>query len=103
MTLIDTTRDKLNNLCEKHNVKELYLFGSILTDRFIDSSDVDILVQFGSVELEQYADNYFDFKEELELLFKRPVDLVENQAIKNPVFRKVVDREKQLVYERKDS
>ena len=103
MTLIDTNRDKLNNLCEKHNVKELYLFGSILTDRFIDSSDVDILVQFGSVELEQYADNYFDFKEELEQLFNRPVDLVENQAIKNPVFRKVVDREKQLVYERKDS
>ena len=103
MTLIDTNRDKLNNLCEKHNVKELYLFGSILTDRFIDSSDVDILVQFGSVELEQYADNYFDFKEELEQLFNRPVDLVENQAIKNPVFRKVVDREKQLIYERKDS
>jgi len=103
MTLIDTNRDKLHNLCEKHNVKELYLFGSILTDRFIDSSDVDILVQFGSIELEQYADNYFDFKEELELLFNRPVDLVENQSIKNPVFRKVVDREKQLVYERKDS
>jgi len=103
MTLIDTNRDKLNNLCEKHNVKELYLFGSILTNRFMDSSDIDILVQFGAVKLELYVDNYFDFKEELELLFKRPVDLVENQSIKNPVFRKVVDREKQLVYERKDS
>lgn len=103
MTLIDTCRDKLNNLCEKHYVKELYLFGSILTDRFIDSSDVDILVQFGSIELELYADNYFDFKEELELLFKRPVDLVENQAIKNPIFRRVIDREKQLAHERKDS
>jgi predicted nucleotidyltransferase len=53
--------------------------------------------------LKQYVDNYFDFKEELKLLFNRPIDLVENQSIKNPVFRKVVDREKQLVYERKDS
>jgi predicted nucleotidyltransferase len=103
MTLIDANREKLYNLCEKHNVDELYLFGSILTDRFIDSSDVDILVQFGEMKLEQYADNYFDFKEELERLFNRSVDLVENQSIKNPVFRKVVDREKQLVYERKDS
>jgi predicted nucleotidyltransferase len=103
MTLIDANREKLYSLCEKHKVDELYLFGSILTDRFIDSSDVDILVQFGKVELEQYADNYFDFKEELERLFNRSVDLVENQSIKNQVFRKVVDREKQLVYERKDS
>lgn len=103
MTLIDANREKLYSLCEKHKVDELYLFGSILTDRFIDSSDVDILVQFGKVELELYADNYFDFKEELERLFNRSVDLVENQSIKNPVFRKVVDREKQLVYERKDS
>ena len=44
-----------------------------------------------------------DFKESLELLFKRPVDLVENHAIRNPIFRKVVDREKQLFYERKSS
>jgi len=42
-----------------------------------------------------------DFKEKLEKLFYRSVDLVENQAIKNPIFRKVVDRDKQLIYERK--
>jgi predicted nucleotidyltransferase len=39
-----------------------------------------------------------DFKEKVELLLNRPIDLVENQAIKNPIFRKVVDREKQLIY-----
>ena len=41
-----------------------------------------------------------DFKEKLEDLFGRPVDLLENQAIRNPIFRKVLDREKRLVYER---
>jgi len=40
---------------------------------------------------------------ELEQLFNRPVDLVENQAIRNPIFRNVIDREKQLIYERKSS
>jgi len=39
-----------------------------------------------------------DFKESVEKLFKRPIDLVENQAIRNPIFRKVVDREKRLIY-----
>lgn len=102
MKLIDENRERLNQLCEKHNVKELYLFGSVLTNRFLDSSDIDILVQFDSIELEKYFDNYFDFKEQLESLFARSVDLVENQAIRNPIFRKVVDREKQLVYERKN-
>lgn len=102
MKLIDENRERLNQLCEQHNVKELYLFGSVLTNRFLDSSDIDILVQFDSIELEKYFDNYFDFKEQLELLFARSVDLVENQAIRNPIFRKVVDREKQLVYERKN-
>lgn len=69
----------------------------------METSDVDLLVQFGNMDIDHYFDNYMDFKDELEDLFNRPVDLVENQAIKNPVFRKVVDREKQLVYEREDS
>ena len=44
-----------------------------------------------------------DFKEKLEILLDRRVDLLENQAIRNPVFRKVVDRDKKLVYERENT
>ena len=102
MNLIDQNRVKLIELCEFHKVQEFYLFGSILTDQFNESSDVDILVQFGKVELAEYFDNYMDLKEELEQLFSRPVDLIENTAIRNPVFRQIVDREKQLIYERKN-
>lgn len=103
MNLIDSNIDKLNKLCDAHKVKELYLFGSILTDKFHDSSDIDMLIQFYHVDLMDYFDNYMDLKEKLERLFSRPVDLVENQAIKNPIFRRVVDREKRLIYERKNS
>ncbi len=103
MKLIDDNKEKLIELCDRYKVKELYLFGSILTARFIDSSDIDVLVQFSDIELEKYFDNYMDFKEQLELLFEREIDLVENQAIRNPIFRRVVDREKKLVYERKNS
>jgi uncharacterized protein len=103
MKLIDAHIDSLFKLCDQHKVKELYLFGSILTEQFQDSSDIDMLIQFYQVDLLDYFDNYMDFKEQLEKLFDRPVDLVENQAIRNPIFRNVVDREKQLIYERKSS
>lgn len=103
MNLVDVHKNEIFELCEKHEVKELYVFGSVLTDKFDDSSDIDILIQFNQIDLTKYFDNYMDLKEKLEEILKRPVDLVENQAIKNPIFRKVVDREKKLLYERKSA
>jgi len=103
MNIIERNIDSLIELCKNHKVGELYIFGSILTDKFSDKSDIDFLVQFGKIDLLDYFDNYMDFKENLEILLGRPVDLLENQAIRNPVFRKVVDRDKKLVYERENT
>jgi len=100
MNIIEQNRTKLIELCENHNVKELYVFGSILTDKFNEKSDIDMLIQFSAFELSKYFDNYMDLKEKMEVLFQRPIDLVENHSIKNPIFRKIIDREKKLVYER---
>ena len=99
MNIIERNIDELIDLCKQHKVKELYIFGSVLTAKFSDSSDIDFLVQFENVDLLEYADNYFDFKEKLEKLFGREIDLLENQAIHNPIFRKVLDREKRIVYD----
>jgi uncharacterized protein len=103
MNLIEENRKQLFDLCVMHKVKELYLFGSILTNNFNEFSDIDMLIQFYQVDLMEYFDNYMDFKEKLEELLHRPIDLVENQSIKNPIFRNVVDRQKQLIYERNGS
>jgi uncharacterized protein len=103
MNIINLNRDKLIELCDNHNVKELYIFGSVLTQKFNDSSDIDMLIQFAQVDLLDYFDNYMDLKEKLEELFNRPIDLLENQAIKNPIFRQIIDRDKKLVYERKSA
>ena len=103
MEIIEQNTDKLKELCVNHKVGQLYLFGSVLTNHFKESSDIDFLVQFSQVDLLEYFDNYMDFKEKLEILLGRSVDLLENQAIRNPVFRKVVDRDKKLVYERESS
>ena len=96
-------QDKTNriiDLCKNHKVKELYLFGSALRENFDHSSDFDFLIEFSDVNLEDYFDNYMNFKSELESLLGRHIDLVENQAIKNPIFRGSVDRSKQLIYGR---
>jgi len=103
MNLIDNYKNQISELCDNHKVQALYLFGSVLTDKFNDTSDIDMLIQFNQVELLEYFDNYMDLKEKLEKVLNRPVDLVENQAIRNPIFRKIIDREKRLFYERKNS
>ena len=79
-------------------MKSLYAFGSVLTDRFNDRSDVDLIVNFHDIKLLDYADNYFDLKFSLEDIFKRPVDLLEEKAIRNPYFKKSVEQTKQLIY-----
>lgn len=98
MQNLQTCRPAITKLCETHKVKKLYAFGSVLTESFNTDSDVDLIVEFGTINLEDYADNYFDFKFSLQDVLKRPVDLLEDKAIKNPYFRKTVEEKKQLVY-----
>ena len=74
------------------------MFGSILTDRFNDDSDVDLVVSFNKAEVSDYFDNYFDFKYSLEELLGRDVDLLEEQTIKNPYLKRNVDATKALIY-----
>ncbi len=81
-----------------HNVKTLYAFGSVLTEKFNESSDVDLIVDFKKVDLLKYADNYFDLKFSLEDTLKRPVDLLEEKAIKNPYFKRAVEQQRKLIY-----
>ena len=83
-------------LCEKHKVLQLYVFGSILTDKFNKDSDVDFTVIFDRDALPLLV--YFDFKFALEDLLKRDVDLVEYNAVKNPYFKEELDETKQLIY-----
>ena len=66
--------------------------------RFNEDSDVDMVVDFDKVTLEDYADNYFDLKFSLEDIFGREVDLLEDKAIRNPILRRNIDNSKVLVY-----
>ncbi len=91
---------RIIDLCLKHKIKTLAVFGSILTDRFNDQSDVDLLVNFDTTDHEKwdYVTNYFDFQEALEKVFGRKVDLVVEKELKNKYFIANVNRTKQMIY-----
>lgn len=90
--------EKLKELCHKYKVSKLYVFGSFVKGNFTNKSDIDLIVLFEDVKLEDYADNYFDFKYSLEDIFNRKVDLLEEKAIKNPFFKKSIEKTKRLIY-----
>ena len=90
--------EKIRLLCLKHKVNKLFVFGSVLNDSFTDESDIDLVVDFEKIDLNEYADNYFDLKDQLESIFNRPVDLLEEKGIRNPFLRKQIDFEKRLIY-----
>lgn len=100
MKLIEMNMDRIIALCRKYKVAKLWVFGSILTPRFNDDSDVDFSVSFDKsrIELPDYADNYFDLVDELASLFRRNIDLVCDDSVENPYFRKELDNTKVLIY-----
>lgn len=98
MKLIEMNLHKIFELCRLHKVKSLAAFGSILTDRFNDDSDVDLLVDFNSKDIDDYVSNYFGLKEALIKLFNRDVDLIEEKGLKNKFFIKNLNRTKHIIY-----
>ena len=79
-------------------MKSLYAFGSVLTDKFNDSSDIDLVVDFQPQNVLDYVDNYYNLKFSLQEILKRPIYLLDETAIKNPYFRQNLERERQLIY-----
>ncbi|MDJ1173735.1 nucleotidyltransferase family protein [Roseofilum capinflatum] len=76
-------RTQLNQLCDRWQIVELALFGSVLRDDFRPDSDIDLLVQFS----ERAKITFFDLdiiEAQLSQLFgDRPIDLVTRNAIEN--------------------
>ncbi len=97
--LIKQHQHAIEDLCRKHSVSRLELFGSAAAGAFDpQSSDLDFLVEFLPLEEGRYADAYFDLLFDLENLFGRAVDLVMPQAIRNPYFLQAVNRHRELLY-----
>ncbi len=102
MDLINKHKKELDKACSAFKVNELYAFGSILTDKFNSESDIDFIVSIMSDDPIEYAENYFELKFELERIFSRKIDLLEQKAIRNKFFEKLISKQKMLVYARRN-
>lgn len=91
---------EISHVCRANQVKTLFAFGSVITDHFNPDSDIDLLVDIDANDPLVYSEHYFNLKFYLEDLLKRPVDLLEEKAVRNPFLRKQIDQHKVLLYGR---
>ncbi|MFB5945357.1 nucleotidyltransferase family protein [Albibacterium profundi] len=77
-------------------VKRAYLFGSYSRNEALNDSDVDILVELDHSQ--PIGLKFFIFKEELENILKRKVDLISSEGI-SPYIKNIIDEDKVLIYE----
>jgi hypothetical protein len=89
---------QIRTLCTTHNVESLFAFGSVCTDKFSETSDVDLLISFKPMDSADYADTYFTIADKFEKLLNRPVDLVTDKSLSNPYFIDSVNKTKTLLY-----
>jgi hypothetical protein len=90
-------REALAAFCRKWRIRELSIFGSALRDDFGPESDLDFLASFEpGAPLD--IDRLLDMKEELELRYGRPVDLVEKEALRNPWRKREILKTREVIY-----
>ncbi|MEL6139234.1 MAG: HepT-like ribonuclease domain-containing protein [Cyanobacteria bacterium J06628_6] len=96
-TRLRTTPSEIADFCQRRNIVEFALFGSVLRDDFRVDSDVDVLVVFdpqGQPSLQERLTVQTD----LEHLFGRKVDLTEKALIKNPFSQMEIGRTHRILY-----
>ena len=96
--IINLNKEEIKNLCRQFHVKSLEVFGSATNDSFNNDSDLDFLVEFDQIGIENYADSYFGLLSALKDLFKQPIDLVVSSSIKNPYFLESIEKDRAALY-----
>jgi predicted nucleotidyltransferase len=93
--------EELQPICRRFHVRRLDLFGSASRGDFDpERSDMDFLVEFDREHPEALSFNtYFDFKEVLEALLGRSVDLIEPGTVRNPYLKASIEGSREPVFE----
>ncbi len=100
ITTIDLPMDQIHEFCQKWQVIEFALFGSVLRDDFRPDSDIDVMVQFHPDAHPTLFDLTY-MEDELKILFQRDVDLVTRKGIEtshNYLRRKAILSSAQVIY-----
>jgi predicted nucleotidyltransferase len=98
-SVVEQHRSRIAELCRRHGVRTLDLFGSAAGSEFdAQKSDFDFMVEFSDRKPEGAADRYFGLLEGLQVMLGRPVDLVMRSAVRNPYFLSAVEKQRQNLY-----
>jgi hypothetical protein len=96
---IEHHRDEIGQLCRRHGVKRLDLFGSAARNEFDPAhSDLDFFVEFQETDWRGSSERFFGLLHGLEDLLHLPIDLVERPAIQNATFLRVAHLNVEPVY-----
>jgi predicted nucleotidyltransferase len=96
---IEQLRPQIIDLCRKHEVKRLELFGSAARGDFdAATSDVDFFYEFDPACPASVADRFFGLMEDLQTLLGMKVDLVSAVDAVNPYFLQVANRHRVMLY-----
>ena len=79
---VEVTHEQIAAFCQKWQIVEFELFGSVLSDDFRPDSDVDVLVTFAPGSAHRLRD-LLAMEDELQLLFRRNVDLVKRKLVED--------------------
>jgi len=97
--LIDEKLEEIAAACQQYGIERLFVFGSALREDFRPGeSDIDLLVEFGPLEITKRFHIYLDAREAFMNILQADVDLVMKGAVKNKIIAGEIDRTKRLVY-----
>ena len=92
---IKQIRERIKPVVEKHDIKEVYLFGSYARGEATSESDVDLYCDAGNVET---LYNHVDIVEELENALGKKVDLIFIGADMHPFFKEQLNKDKLRIW-----
>jgi predicted nucleotidyltransferase len=96
---VDEQQDEIAAACRQYGIERLFVFGSAIREDFRPGeSDIDLLVEFGPIDVTKKFHVYLDAREAFIRIFNADVDLVMRGAVKNKVIAMEIDRTKKLIY-----
>lgn len=94
---------EIREMLKQYHVTSAYAFGSVVTDKFNDKSDVDFIINVDeSLEVLDRGEAILNLYEKLADLLKRNVDIVSEKYLTNPYFIEELNEKRQLIYGKAD-